>query len=58
MSTNSNSHIISIYKARKHLLEILKHRGFTIKSSDINIISVDAYNFLWIKNMGKNKNYI
>jgi DNA-directed RNA polymerase subunit H len=30
MSTNSNSHIISIYKARKNLLEILKHRGFDI----------------------------
>lgn len=37
---------------------ILKHRGFTIKSSDITIISVGVYNFLWIKNMGKDKNYI
>tara|TARA_B100001175_G_scaffold317786_1_gene336427 strand:+ start:622 stop:1254 length:633 start_codon:yes stop_codon:yes gene_type:complete len=34
MSTNSNSHIISIYKARKNLLEILKHRGFDVTPYD------------------------
>ena len=34
MSTNSNTHIISIYKARKNLLEILKHRGFDISPYD------------------------
>jgi len=34
MSTNSNSHIISIYKARKNLLEILKHRGFDVSPYD------------------------
>ena len=28
--TNTNSHIISIYNARKNLLEILEERGFDI----------------------------
>jgi len=43
MSTNTNSHIISIYNARKNLLEILEERGFDITSYSnftINEISI------------------
>ena len=43
--TTTNSHIISIYKSRKHLLEILNERGFNITNyenlsiSEISILA-------------------
>jgi len=43
MTTNTNSHIISIYKARQNLLEILEERGFDVSSYNnfsINEISI------------------
>ena len=41
--TNTNSHIISIYNARKNLLEILEERGFDVtpySNFSINEISI------------------
>ena len=40
----TNSHIISIYKSRKHLLEILNERGFNITS--YNNLSISEVSIL------------
>ena len=62
---NTNSHIISIYKARKNLLEILEERGFDTSSFNnfsINEIGImletDQLDMLLEKNTTKKKIYV
>lgn len=63
--TNTNSHIISIYKARKNLLEILEERDFDISSFNnfsINEIGImletDQLDMLLEKSSTKKKIYV
>ena len=43
-TTNTNSHIISIYKSRKNLLEILEERGFDV--TPYNNFSINEINIM------------
>ena len=65
MTTNTNSHIISIYKARQNLLEILEERGYDVTSYNnfsINEISImletNQLDMLLENNSTQNKIYV
>tara|TARA_Y100001970_G_scaffold21860_2_gene25099 strand:+ start:511 stop:1152 length:642 start_codon:yes stop_codon:yes gene_type:complete len=64
-NTNSNNHIISVFKARKNLLDILEQRGFDITSYNnfsINEVGImlenDQLDMLLEKTDTKQKNYV
>ena len=64
MNNNSNSHIISIYKSRKHLLDILENRDFDTSSykdtsiSEIGILTEQDQLDMLLENKQKKKVYV
>ena len=64
-NTNSNNHIISVFKARKNLLDILEQRGFDTTSYNnfsINEVGImlenDQLDMLLEKSDTRQKNYV